>query len=251
MSSLPRQQIVAVSPVYGGADRDHLRCKRDLENLHVTIIETENCPYIDMARSALVEMANELQPAWTVMVWLDHDILFQAEDVVKLAEHCHTSDYDVLAVLYSMRRPKFTTIGRPAKHIKTAEFYKPGLIDGDFCGMGFTAVKRHVFERLAATMQKLECPTVGRSIYPFFSHSTEKGAYLGEDISFCYRLQALGMKVGIDCEPRIYHRGGYDYALEDVGIAVPDHPTLVINFDPNPPSDITKPDTIITERAAE
>lgn len=249
--SLPRERLIAVSPVFGGADRDHLRCKRELENLQVTILETENCPYIDMARSALVEMANQIMSDWQLMVWIDHDIIFQAEDVVRLAEHCADSEYDILAALYSMRRPKFTTIGRPAQHVKTAEFYRPGLIDADFCGMGFTATKRHVFERLAATLPKLECPTVGRSIYPFFSHAIDQGAYLGEDISFCYRAQALGMRIGIDTEPRLYHRGQYDYALEDVEIAVPDYPTLHINFDHAPKvSDTTHPPEVrIMERA--
>lgn len=241
-------RIVITKPTFGAEDRDHGRCKRALENTGVPIVELEDCPYIDMSRACLVERAFEHDPNLDVIVWIDHDIIFRASDVIALAERCHASEqYDILGVLYSMRRPKFTTIGRPADHVKQAEFYAPGQIDGLFVGLGMTAVKRAVFLKMRETLPYLDCPTVGRKVHPYFHHSMD-GAYLGEDISFCNRAIALGFRVGIDTEPRILHRGRYDYALEDCGIAVPDFPTLIMNFErglqvqvTDRVSDITKP----------
>lgn len=248
-------RIVVCKPTYGGEDRDHGRCKRALEQTGVHIIELEDCPYIDMARAALVEMADKHVPDWDVMVWIDHDIIFRADDVLALANRCHESDYDILGVLYSMRRPKFTTIGRPADHVKEATFYMPGLIDGMFTGMGFTAVKRRVFEKLKETLPFVECPTVGRKVYPYFSYLIRDGSYLGEDISFCWRATDAGFKVGIDCEPRILHRGRYDYALEDTGLCVPDLPFINLHFDRHPVqigvSDITNQEPKLIGAAAE
>ncbi len=239
-------RIVICKPTFGGEDRDHGRCKRALEQLGVPIIELEDCPYIDMSRAALVERAFKHDPNLDVIVWIDHDIIFRASDVIALGTRCHESKYGILGVLYSMRRPKFTTIGRPADGVREVEFYTPGLVDALFVGLGMTAIKRDVFLEMQKTMQKLECPTVGQEVYPYFSHSQENGAYLGEDISFCGRARKLGFEIGIDTEPRILHRGRYDYALEDTGIAVPDFPTMTIQFTDTPAvvinraSDITK-----------
>lgn len=224
-------KLIVLKPTYGAEDRDHGRCKRALEKTGTAIMELEDCPYIDMARAGLVANAYDAIPDFDVVLWLDHDIIFRADDLIKLAEHCHSGPYDILGAMYSMRRPKFTTIGRPAAHIKEATFYEPGLIDAAFTGLGMTAVKRRVFDRLKETLPYVECPTVGRHVWPFFSHLIDDKSYLGEDISFCYRAIAQGFTVGIDCEFRILHRGRYDYALEDCGLAVPDFQKLTINFE--------------------
>lgn len=224
-------KFIVLKPTYGAEDRDHGRCKRALEKTGTPIMELEDCPYIDMARAALVENGLEAIPDADVLLWLDHDIIFRADDIIGLARHCHESQYDILGVMYSMRRPKFTTIGRPAPHVAQATFYEPGLIDGAFTGMGMTAVKRRVFEKMKETLPYVECPTVGRHVHPYFHHLIDSKSYLGEDISFCYRAIALGFTVGIDTEYRILHRGKYDYALEDCGIAVPDFKKLTINFE--------------------
>lgn len=222
-------RTVILKPTYGAEDRDHGRCKRALEALGINIIELEDCPYIDMARAYLVDRALDEFADADVLVFIDHDIIFKASDVPMLAEHCRTSKYDILGVLYSMRRPRFTTIGRP-EGTPTVDFYVPGLIDGDFTGLGMTAIKRYVFERMRQDLKRLECPTVGRAVHPYFRHLIDDSSYLGEDISFCYRAKELGFTIGIDTEPRIFHRGRYDYALEDTGLAVPDYQPLTIRF---------------------
>lgn len=223
-------QIVIASPTFGGMDRDHGRCMEALGKLGVPIIILEDCPYIDMARAYLVDRAMDEFPNFDVLVFIDHDIIFKAADVVSLAKNCAATEfYDILGVLYSMRRPRFTTIGRP-QGAPELTFYVPGTYPADFVGLGMTAIKRRVFEKMREGSKALDCPTVGRRVFPYFRHLIDEESYLGEDISFCYRAQQLGFKIGIDQEPRIFHRGRYDYALEDTGLSVPDYQPLTIRF---------------------
>lgn len=224
------QDICCIKPTFGDEERDHGRCVRDLQKLGCPIIEVPDCPYIDMARAALVTHAKTKHPQARIYVFIDHDIIFNAHDVLLLAQHLQDSDYAVLGSLYSMRRPMGGIIGRPQALPSSEMFYTPGLIDGAFVGMGFTAVKVSTFQRLDEDLPEIWCPSVRVRVRPYFLHLVVGDVYIGEDVSFCHRVVAAGMKIGIDKQFRILHRGKYDYALEDVGICVPDKEQLQMNF---------------------
>jgi hypothetical protein len=206
-------------PYFGGQDHEHLESCRVLVAQGVQIFSTYGCAYVDMARAALATGALEGTDAEVVM-WIDHDILFNPSDVEKMVDHLIASDYDVLGSPYPMKSPKGGMIGITLPGVEEVEFFRPGLVDAAALGMGFTAVKRSCFERLAETLPYPHCSAVGRKVWPFFSHIIDENMYLGEDYSFCARVRKLGMRIGIDLEPRLIHKGSYGYTLEDTAYCV-------------------------------
>lgn len=234
MKMLGSVEFAVMIPYWGGIDHQHLACVRALEKTGVPILTSQNIPYIDMARSFLVEQTREAVPGAKVLVFIDHDILFVPSDVRLLAEHCYGGPYAVLGASYGKRRPRDGLVGLPTDLETPLTFYQPGLVEARFVGMGFTAIDIAVFEKLDVSMKRYLCPTVPAQdgIRPYFRHMLEEGTnyYHGEDISFCRRAQAAGFKVGIDLEPRLLHRGTYDYALEDAGNCVPQNETLTVSF---------------------
>jgi hypothetical protein len=221
-------------PYYGRRDADHLNCVDKLKAAGVEIVACDGCPYIDMARALLVQTALTQTEA-DVLVFIDHDIMFKPEHVEMLAQHCFDSEYGVLGALYAYRRTEGGLIGKLDSPPSQLDFYVPGLWPAQFLGMGFTAIKRSVFETLDERLPLVNCPTVKMAVRPYFMHSIISDGsgtprYDGEDISFCSRVRESGIKIGVDLEPRIIHRGSYDFTLEDAGSAVPKFQVLTINF---------------------
>ncbi len=222
------QKTIVLTPFYGRPDWGHLECRKELEKT-CAVMSVKDSPYIDMARSKLATEALIQAPEHDISMWIDHDMMFQTEDVRGLVWHLRNSDYDALGVMYSFRRPKCSVIGKAVNPRVT--FYEDHtLVDAEFFGMGFTAVKKHVFEALKEQCPLAYCPTTQSRIHPFFSHLIEDGMYLGEDVSFCRRMKRAGFKLGFYTKPRVLHRGVYDYALEDAGTAVPNYQSLTIDF---------------------
>lgn len=217
-------RFAVMIPYFGSYDPDHRACVAELK---CPIITCRNNPYIDMARAWLVEETLEKTDA-EVLVFIDHDIIFQHHQVELLAEHCITGEYAVLGGAYAARRPRGILTCSPAADVESIEFYKPGLYPAEHVPMGFTAIRREVFDAMS-DMPKLNT-FMGRQVRPMFAHDTSGTSYYGEDVSFCHRVQQLGFYVGIDAEPRLFHRGTYDYAVEDAAMAIPNHETLTVKF---------------------
>lgn len=216
-------------PYYGRRDADHLACVEKLKKAGIEIVTCDGCPYVDMARAMLVQMALDHTSA-DVFLFIDHDIMFKKEHADSIALNCHVGEYDVLGALYAYRRAVGGIIGRLKDPPATLEFYKPGFWPAEFLGMGFTAIKREVFEALAKTLPKAYCSAVFMDVHPFFMHSIHPDGYHGEDISFCRRAEEVGFKLGVDLEPRLIHRGSYDFMMEDAGASAPRYEALTINF---------------------
>jgi GT2 family glycosyltransferase len=67
-------------------------------------------------------------------------------------------------------------------------------------------------------------------ITPYFHHLIKDGQYYTEDYSFCIRAAQAGFRIGIDTEPRIFHKGWYAYGLEDIASQVQRVETLNVNL---------------------
>lgn len=218
-------------PYYGGYDASHYAGVKGLHKLGMQhIIELHGCPYIDVARSVLVESAIGINGLDGVM-FIDHDIVFEAADVLRLIEIAENAQA-VVGVPYSMRTPGKTMVGGFAPSVKEAWCYeKGGLYPAAYLGMGFTAIPKAVFDRIGRDLPDLDAGGFmpGRSIKPYFALDTSGGYYSGEDISFCKR--ALDRNIGLHLwtVPRIFHKGSYQFGLEDAGMQVPRFKHLHIN----------------------
>lgn len=206
-----------LTPFYGKGDFDHLECRAALQK-EAAHMCCRNVAYIGMARSKLATEAMRQCPEnYDVFLWLDHDILFNPDDARALVQRLRDSTYDVLGVCYPFRSPGAGIIGMPDDDIDEVEYYAdgPDIVPAKFLGMGFTAVRRSVFDRLAPLWPTVYAPVFESRIHPFFAELVTAERWEQEDLSFCQRVKDAGMKIGIYTKPRIVHRGEYDYTLED------------------------------------
>lgn len=238
-------------PYHGGQDHQHLAAVNRLKALmggeSLTQLSVYGCPYIDVARNLLVKFAQEERAKEIAahhpdpidrVLFIDHDIVFGADDAVQLLRTLQ-DDVRIVAGVYSMKSPgsgKF--IG--AFHPKLREvffFNDGGLYEANpkaGAGMGFCAIKLDVFDELAekdpSMIEVSGVPVSGREtlIRPYFALEVCPEGYFGEDYSFCRRAHRIGITTWLDTRPRLWHIGSYPYVCEDAGAVVPQYQTLRI-----------------------
>ena len=224
---MDKSEYCAMTPYFGSVDFQHSRRMIALKDAGTQLVHQPGCPYIDMVRGSLLKVALDNFPRCKVFIFIDHDIIFEPETVEGLAEKLSNSEYDVLGVPYPTRQPHGKVIGFVESDSWTAYIDKE--YPANFLGMGMTAIKLRVINRLLEIYPPVNCPSTMSEISPMFQTMITDEGWLGEDVAFCRRAQKHGYKVGIWAKPRIYHRGQYDYALEDVPFFVANNETLTFN----------------------
>lgn len=239
------------TPHYGSLDFDHNDCKMWLrrampETKHYRII---GCPYIDMARAALVRIVEMNGHAG--LVFIDHDIMFQPIDVLRLIRAAEETQ-SVVSGVYCMRKSGDRLIAGFAPEVERVTFFKGGgLYPGAWSGLGFTAIPWGVIEKIVAHfgMRRTRLPMsmVGvpeeirkklgevDKAWPLFALDSSGDDYKGEDISFIDRVKAAGQRLYLDTRPCLYHKGSYRYGLEDAACVVPRGETLDVELSRLPP----------------
>lgn len=132
------------------------------------------------------------------VLWLDSDMTFPADTLVKLLKHAE-SGKDIVSGIYFRRVAPFTPvifekIEKLDEHVtwKNYDNYpKDSVFEIGGCGFGCVLVKKDIF---------LEMVLNGM---PFFNPM----AGLGEDIAFCLRAQQLGHKIWCDSTIKCGHIG--------------------------------------------
>ncbi len=240
----PGSRFALCIPSFGALDIDQRAAVFALEKVGMTVFGLHDLPWIDIARSWLAERALGIGKG---VFFLDHDIQFQPNDVLRLCEQALERDA-VVAGPYCMRRSGKSIIGSFDLPPGPIRFFEGGDTHPAFyAGMGFAAVPASVLE--AIRLRPLDCRALSQSVgwghhvRPWFALDCSTGFYAGEDVAFCNRVQDLTVKimaeqqglepqwklshsgrparVFLDSRVRIFHRGSYDYAIEDVGIVVP------------------------------
>jgi len=213
--------FVVMCPYYGNKIPAHLDCIEELKERGVPFLPLQDQPYLDVARSVLCTEALKQMPDAKALFFVDHDIIFTADDIIGMVERLLKHDLDVTGAGYSMRRPGSIMSCRPLD-AKKIDFYVEGFTEAKWVATGFTAINRRVFQRLDEVTPELYCTSTRKDFRPYFERYIKDNTYHVDDVGFCYRVRDMGMRVWIDQLPRIYHRGAYDYAIEDCGMVVPD-----------------------------
>jgi hypothetical protein len=218
---MDKTKYVVLIPYIGGRHAAHLRCMNTLRSIGVHIIEYDGCPYIDMAQAYLVETALEQTKA-EVFMFIEHDMVFDPQDVERMIQRLLDSEYDAVGAIYALKTFGIQQyIGKLADPKSMLTFYKPGMYAADFLGFGFTAIRRSVFELLSSTLPFVECSVVNRSVHPFFLNAIEQlkegepFRYNGNDVSFFNRMLKAKLKIAADLEINVGHLGNHEYHLED------------------------------------
>lgn len=235
-------EFIVLSPRRGAVDSDHLRCWDELKALGAQVFVLTGCPLIDHARSFLASKALDMLPDCKVFVWIDDDILFDPQDVLKLADKCLTT-HALVGASYSSRSPGGLLVGAFQPSVKEVTFFEGGGdYPADSLGFGFTAVRREVFELVGRSLPILVI--TGAHHYqgkPYFANMWRDGKMYGEDLSFCFRAVDMGFSIWLDTTIRVFHKGHYRYGIEDVvqKVGRPNAPKLTIQHDLPPPTEDT------------
>lgn len=237
-------QFALCVPSFGALDHDQQNAIAELERIGMVVFGLHDCPWIDQARSWLTERALSVGRG---VFFLDHDIIFSANDVLWHCQHALERNA-VVAAAYCMRHSGKNIIGSLDVKPGPMKFFKGGgIVPAFYSGLGFAAIPRSVLE-------DIELPALtslalargigwGEKIRPWYALDCSTGFYAGEDVSFCNRVHDLTVqmkerdagfepewemthsgrpaRVFIDTRTRIMHRGSYDYGIEDAGIVVP------------------------------
>ncbi len=176
-------------------------------------LRSENIPFclypivfeslIPRARNAAV--AHFLDSDYTHLMFIDSDIEFDPESVVKLLRH----DKDVICGIYPK---KYYVLERLNKQEEIVDFpvsgdvfiNQDGLIDSVYLPTGFLMAKREVFMKIILAHPELKYKNdidgYGNldTFYDFFRSGVRNGIYESEDWGFCSIWRELGGKVLID-----------------------------------------------------
>lgn len=236
-----RPHIYIATPMYGGMATG--RYTASMLKLIPALIERGwqytflfrfNESLIDRARNALA--ANFLVSEGTHLLFVDADIGFEAEDIIKMVE----ADKDVICGIYPSKAINWGAVSQAVKsgvppeklHQHTAtwvvnfvDYTGTATVKADEpfevwnAGTGMMLIKRHVFEILEKTveryrvneMDKIMRQFEGKGIPRFFATSIDpiSGVLLSEDYHFCRLWREEGGKVWAAPWAHLDHTGTY------------------------------------------
>lgn len=179
-----------------------------------------NC-WVTISGESLIQRArNEIAArflAWekaTHLVFVDADIAWEAEDLVRLLAH----DEPVVCGLYPKKtypldyafHPRLDELGQSRTHPRS------GAVEIENAATGFLCIKREAFEALKAVCPKIEragqtAPEHLPHLYNFFPVEVEDGILWSEDYGFCRRWRSLGGKVWADTTIKLTHTGAHAF----------------------------------------
>lgn len=154
------------------------------KGLQVGIFNAKGCS-IDRNRYRCVEAALDLQADY--MLFIDTDMVFQSDLLIRLLDHRQA----VVAVDAVKRVEPYEKVARDlrGRPIDSGR----GLVGASYLGTGIMLIDMDVFKSLAA---------------PYFYHQYNgEGCFVTEDIGFCDRVRARGIKIYCDTNIQVGHIG--------------------------------------------
>lgn len=140
------------------------------------------------------------------IMWIDSDIAWKPEDVVKL----YKSDKDIIVGAYLLSDGNAAVherhLGPGYKYEEVLSMFEPVKIWA--AGMGFMCVKQGVFESLSRPwFQSVETKVN-------FDGKEHTFNIIGEDMSFCQRASNAGFEIWFDPTVRVTHHKTYKLTWE-------------------------------------
>lgn len=221
-------KVLLATPAYGGQVTEvyfqsvlRLMAVAHEAGLQIDVLTIRNESLITRARNNIV--ATFLEGDWTDLLFVDADIEFDPEHVLRLLE----SEHDVVATPYAMKGLDWDKVASAEKFHKEASVIsvvnileggrmEHGFVQALDAGTGFMRIKRHVLEKMITMYPELTYTTdgVGQSgtRWALFDTMLAHGRYLSEDYAFCRRWQQIGGEVWVDVDsPSLGHQGSYTY----------------------------------------
>ena len=198
---------------------------------------TVNCLYneslINRARNRLVDTF--LKSNFTHLLFIDADIGFNKDDVIKLLEF----DLPVLSAIYPKKSISWSRIKEALNSgidIDTAfthrndyvgnveEAEEKSLILNDYnqplrqfkyVGTGFMLIAREVFQKLLPIVEMFRIDQFSEAIANFFALSIEKkhNVLLSEDFDFCEKCAKINIPIYVAPWIKLSHTGTYTFGI--------------------------------------
>lgn len=215
--------LVIATPAYGGQVTSPyllcmvrtvvLCCREGISHqLHVNAGDS----LIPRARALL--LAEFLKTDASHLLWIDADMSWEAEDVVRFLKH----DQDFVCGAYRQKRAqlKWNFCLRPEDGDQAPYDEASGLIRIGGAGLGFALIKRHVVEQLveAHPEQSFTQPLNDGGDLACWDLFGPVGVrdheFFGEDMAFCAYWTALGGEIWLDLAVQLGHYGMIAYKAD-------------------------------------
>jgi len=236
MSSSNQISILVLTPSYGGQIYvGYLSSIIKLERLckeKNIIIDYEFCyneSLIPRARNTLVDKFMN-SSNYTHLLFLDADIQFEPEDIIKMLEYNKplvggvypkkNINWDKITNLINNNNEKKLTYEEIQSIIKDAVVIllddttinlQEEFIETRYTGTGILLIQRNVLEKMKESFPNDIYAAENTKYFRYFDTELKNGIYLSEDYWFCDRWRQLGGKVYIYTKFRCKHWGTYAY----------------------------------------
>ena len=229
--AFPIPSVMLATPCYGGMVTQFymqsvmaLSAEATRVGLPLSLALLGQDALITRSRNTLV--ARFLRSDATHLLFVDADIAFEAQDVLRVLGHRK----EVVGALYPVRQLVWdaATMGRVRSGEPVAlaalryvgepcgEPNPDGLLPARYAGTGFLLIARTAVERLIAAYPETRCrhnhvangnePEEAWALFDCLI-DRETGDYLSEDFAFCSRWRAIGGALWLDPTVRLTHAG--------------------------------------------
>lgn len=166
------------------------QCLAMLQKVGDCVLAMHMGSLIYTSRNNLAQQAIQMNVDY--VFWLDSDMVFEPDTLIRMMDTMQKNDYDILTGLYFRRVPPYTPVLFDKLDIRRnicswTEFKEipKEIFEVGGCGFGCVLMKADVFYDIQAKHGNMFAP-IGNN---------------GEDIAFCWRARDCGFK--IYCDPSI------------------------------------------------
>ena len=178
--------LIAV-PCMDTVDAYFARSLAQMARVGDCVVEFEIGTLVNFARDRLAGKA--ISAGCDYILWLDSDMVFQEDLMVRLMADIQTGDRDFVTGIYHYRRR--TEIHGTAEQEQYLNYPRDRLFEVEACGFGGCLMRTRMIEPIMEKFSALFSPM----------------DRCGEDMSFCARATSMGYKLWADPSIQMGHRG--------------------------------------------
>jgi hypothetical protein len=170
------------------------------------------CSVVSRARNLLAQ--DFLESNCTELLFIDSDINFQPDSILRLLAWCSEPGKDIVAGVPRVRSTDtvyIATMDKDENGDMTMDHM--GLVKAKRVATAFMMVRRQVFETLVSEHPEWRYEDVrsNRTLPAVFDFLLTEEGYIGEDFLFCDRARASGFQVWVDPTIELGHMGVQEY----------------------------------------
>jgi hypothetical protein len=146
-------------------------------------------------------------------MFIDADINFQPEDVIRLLAWVSEPNIDIAAGIPCARKVEKTYIVTLDEDGNGVTMNAMGLVRAQRVATAFMMIKREVIEKLVKENPQWNYwdDKTQRTLSAIFDFAVKDNSYVGEDYLFCDRARAAGFQVWVDPTIKLGHMGTIEY----------------------------------------